>query len=266
MTPQSKAPKKAKTMKGKKHMKTIIHISYSAVKTATRNLAAIAGLILIGTASRTHTQSDTFDGTVLDTDKWVVTSPLIGGSVTQNDALYLTTDGISPSGFCFAPEAFGGGPGIGMRRKLGGDFDIQVDFRDFDGAYDGATQAFFQIYQDGDFAWRGNQLHIKRIRTQDGDFLQTVAAVNGVFPIQTGSPNSATSGTFRIVRVASQITTYFNGIEDLSLEAFSGPVTVTMSIGGPGQPGSVVFDNFLINSGTLVEPPLSCGPTCTAQV
>jgi hypothetical protein len=74
-----------------------------------------------------------------------------------------------------------------------------------------------------------------------------------------GSPNSATFGTFRIARVGSLITSYFNGVEDLSVVGFTGDVIVTMSIGGPGQPGSVVYDNFLINSGTLVEPPLSCG-------
>jgi len=44
-------------MKRKKHMKTIIHMLYPAVKTATRNLAAVAALILLGTASRTHAQS-----------------------------------------------------------------------------------------------------------------------------------------------------------------------------------------------------------------
>lgn len=84
-------------------MKTIIHMIYPAVKTATRNLAAVAALILIGTASRTHAQSDTFDGTLLDTDKWEVSSPIIGGSVTQNDALYLTTDGFEPANWCFTP-------------------------------------------------------------------------------------------------------------------------------------------------------------------
>src|SRR5881397_1458600 len=38
-------------------MKMKIHIVCPAVRTATRNLAAIAALILIGTASRTHAQS-----------------------------------------------------------------------------------------------------------------------------------------------------------------------------------------------------------------
>jgi len=139
------------------------------------------------------------------------------------------------------------------------------------GAYDAATQAFFYLYQDASEGYLGNQLSIKRLRTPDGDFVQSGGSVNGEIS-ETGSPNSATSGTFRIVRVGSQITTYFNGIEHFSLEAFSEPVIVTMAIGGPGQPGSVVYDNFLINSGMLVEPSLSCGPTptptpaCAAQV
>ena len=218
--------------------------------------------LLLGTVTIAYAQSDTFDGTILNTSQWIIASPIIGGSVTQNDALYLTTDGQEPSHFCFSPEAFGGGPGIGLRKKLAGDFDIQVDFRDFDATYDNYTQVFFQIYQDGDFNWRGNQLHMKIIRFDSGDGLQTVAAVNGVFPIQTGTLiPPTTSGTFRIVRVGSQITSYFNGNEDMSIAAFTGPVVVSMHIGGPGNSGSVVFDNFLINSGTLIEPLLSCGCT-----
>jgi hypothetical protein len=46
-------------MKGNKHMKTIIHIIYPAVTTATRNLAVVAALILIGTAARTESQTCT---------------------------------------------------------------------------------------------------------------------------------------------------------------------------------------------------------------
>ena len=242
-------------------MKTKIHVIYPGVKTANRRLVVVAALILIGIASRTHAQSDTFGGTVLDTDKWKVSSPIVGGSVTQNDALYLTTDGVEPAAFCFAPETIGAGPGIGMRRKLTGDFDIQVDFRDFNGLLGGYTQAFFGIYQDGDFAWRGNQFHIKIMRFPwGGDVIQSVAAVGGVFPIQTDTdPYPATSGTFRIVRSGSLISTFINGSLHFFLgEAFTGPVIVTMSIGGPGNGGNVVYDNFLINSGTLVEPALSC--------
>ena len=247
-------------------MKTIISVSYPAVKAVTRKLAAVTVLILIGTASGTHAQSDTFDGTVLDTDKWEVSDPLIGGSVTQNDALYVTTDGFEPGGWCFTPGHFGGGAGVAMKRKLSGDFDIQVDFSDFNGGYDAYTQAFLCVYQDATDTWRGDQFSIKRMRVPGGgDVIQSVAAVNGVFPIQTGTDYYPdTFGTFRILRIGNQITSFINGSVHFSIDAFSGPVIATMSIGGPGQPGSVVYDNFLINSGTLVEPPLSCGePTPT---
>jgi hypothetical protein len=64
-------------MEGKRHIKTIIHIFYPAVKTATRNLAAVAALILIGTASRTHANSDTVDETVFDTNKWAVFAQIV---------------------------------------------------------------------------------------------------------------------------------------------------------------------------------------------
>ena len=110
------------------------------LQNTTRNLAAFVALLLIGaTAPRANAQSDNFNGTVLDMDKWAVSGPIVGGSVIQNDALYLTTDGVESSNFCFTPDSFDGGPGIALRRKLEGDFDIQVDFRDFHGELGGYT-------------------------------------------------------------------------------------------------------------------------------
>jgi hypothetical protein len=252
-------------------MKTITKSARLSLKTKTNTLlGAVLILLVIGAAApRAHAQSDTFDGNVLDTERWVIAQPLGPSAVTQDDALYLASDN-TPGDFCFTPGNFGRGAGIAQRRKLEGDFDIQVDFSNFDGPFEDLVQAWLQIYQDGALGYYedgapifpGNQLHIKRMRASYGDFLQTVASVDGAFPIQSGlTPSSASSGTFRIVRVGSHITTYFNGVEDFSIGAFSGPVVVLIALGGPIG-SSIVFDNFQINSGTLVDPPLSCGGPC----
>jgi Concanavalin A-like lectin/glucanases superfamily/Bacterial Ig domain len=258
-------------VKANKHMKTITKSARLSMKTKTNTLlgAVLFLLVICAAAPGGHAQSDTFDGNVLDTERWVIAEPLGPSAVTQNDALYLASDN-TPGDFCFTPGNFGRGAGIAQRRKLEGDFDIQVDFSDFDGPFEDLVQAWLQIYQDGAPGYYengapifpGNQLHIKRMRASYGDFLQTVASVNGAFPIQSGlTPSSASSGTFRIVRVGSHITTYFNGVEDFSIGAFSGPVVLLIAIGGPIG-SSIVFDNFQINSGTLVDPPLSCGGPC----
>jgi hypothetical protein len=72
------------------------------------------------------------------------------------------------------------------------------------------------------------------------------------------SYDPVTSGTLRIARTGTQITTYFNGVEHITVEAFIGSVIVSMGLDGPLTGSSVVYDNFLINSGTLTGPALEC--------
>ena len=140
-----------------------------------------------------------------------------------------------------------------MRRTLSGDFDIQVDFTAFTGPSVNYVHAFFNVYQD-----QGNQLHIKRIRGSSFDGIQTVADVEGARTNGSVSFNPMTSGTFRITRSGSVITTFFNGTADLSILAFGGPVIVSLVFHCPGGIASVEYDNFVINTGTLVDPILVC--------
>ena len=153
------------------------------------------------------------------------------------------------------PGIFGPGAGISLRRKLSGDFDIQVDFTNFSGPSVDFVQAFFNVYQDQD-----NQLHIKRIRGFSTDGIQTVAKVGGGGLINgAASFNPVTSGTFRITRSGSVITAFFNEAPDFSIPGFSGDVIISLVLFGPeGESASVVYDNFTINSGTLVDPLLVC--------
>ena len=119
-------------------------------------------------AQRLTGQSDTFDGSLINTARWNVSTPLGGSTVTQNGALFVTsptdTDGKfsnTPFGFSDTPGLFGPGAGVGSRYKLSGDFDVQVDFSGFSVPPSNTefTQAFFNVYQDA-----GNQIHIKRIQ------------------------------------------------------------------------------------------------------
>lgn len=201
----------------------------------------------------TERDGDTFDGTAMNPLEWLVSAPLGASTVTQNDALFLTSDG-TPGTFCNTPGIFGPGAGIASRKKLSGDFDVQVDFRDFSGPNVDHIQAFFQIYQD-----QGNQLHIKRIRGSSIDGIQTVAKVGGVQIDGFVSFNPVTSGTFRITRNGDVITAFLNGVPDFAITAFSDAVIVSLVLlGSEGTSASVVYDNFTINCGTLVDPPLFC--------
>jgi hypothetical protein len=202
---------------------------------------------------------DTFDGTVLDTLTWEVSSPLGFSTVTQNQELLITSDG-SGGAFCHTPELFGPGAGIALRKRLVGDFDIQVDFRNFQGSAPNYA-AYLNIYQD-----QSHQLHIKRGHFDGGSVngIQTVAIVGGPDMINGEvSPNPVTSGTFRITRSGITIQTFFDGALDFSLEAFDGPVIVSLVFGADQEFGSVAFDNFIINSGRLVvvDHLWACGNT-----
>jgi len=115
------------------------------------------------------------------------------------------------------------------------------------------TQAFFNAYQDQD-----NQLHIKRISGPGVDGIQTVAKIGGSIINGAVSFNPLSSGTFRIVRSSGGITTYFNGSVDFSTSGISGDVIASLVLLGPQGEASVAYDNFKINSGSLVEPPLAC--------
>ena len=197
-------------------------------------------------------QIDTFDGNVIDSQKWEISGPLGASTVTQNNALILTSDG-SGAGFCNTPGLFGPGAGVALRRKISGDFDLQVDFSSFVGSSANFTQAFFNIYQDPD-----NQLHIKRIRGPGVDGIQTVAKLGGGIINGNASSNPVSSGTFRIVRSGGLITTYFNGAANFSISGLGGDIIASLVLLGPQGESSVAYDNFRIDSGSLVEPPLAC--------
>jgi PKD repeat protein len=126
------------------------------------------------------------------------------------------------------------------------------------------VQAFFNVYQDAD-----NQLHIKRIRGSSIDGIQTVARVGGgqingdVIPTPL-----VTSGTFRITRSGNTISTFFGGGENFRTSGINGDVVVSLVLLGPqGETASVAYDNFIINSATLVGLPAACAnqpPTITS--
>jgi hypothetical protein len=195
---------------------------------------------------------DAFDGATLDEATWEKSNPLNGSTVSQENGELVTTSDGTNGYFCANPNGWTPGQGVALRQRVSGDFDIQVDFRDFSGV--GAV--YFNVYQDS-----SNELQIKRDRNPDGrDYLQTFVVVTGTPIDGTYSDNEATAGTFRIMRTGNTIHTFFDGTHQYSVDAFGGPVLIAMVLGSPGsewETPRVVFDNFVIYSGTL-DPIETC--------
>ena len=216
---------------------------------------ALAGFLFNTSTSRAQVFTETFDGTELDLSNWEISAPLDGSTVSQDDELLLMNDDTFGS-FCNTDGLFGPGVGIALRHKLTGDFDIQVDFSGFAGIGVDWVQAFFNVFQDME-----NQLHIKRIQGPSANGIQTVALVNNSPNQNNVIGNNTSSGTLRIARSGSTITTYDNlGLNHTINGAFTGDVIVSLVLFVPlgGYTSNLAYDNFTINSGTLVEPPLTC--------
>jgi hypothetical protein len=202
--------------------------------------------------SKTALADDSFDGVMIDTEKWEAAFR-DGSSVVQNDALFVSHDGAESAKWDYASglESFAPAAGVVSKWKLSGDFDIQVDFSQFSAAPVSYGQAFFSIFQDD-----MNALHIKRIRSSWQDGVQTVY-IHGS-PVRHSSwvnSFSAPSGTFRIVRSGNTVTTFLNSSQHFSASGiFTGDVTVALTVGGPpNEITEVAFDNFVINTGTVVS-------------
>jgi hypothetical protein len=208
--------------------------------------------IFLFTSVETRGQSDSFDGTVIDETKWEVAMS-DGSTVIQNEALFITCGNSPDPEFPNTPGLFGPGSGIGSRCKLSGDFDIQVDFFGYTPVPElNWSQLFFNVYQDPT-----TQLHIKRITGTTVNGIQTIYTTTGSNRFGSGVTQfSGSAGTFRIVRTGSAVKTYYNigsgFVQHYSIPSgyFTGDVVVTINLSAD----SVVIDNFIINSGTIVCP------------
>ena len=212
-------------------------------------LAATSGLL--GPAA----QSDTFTGAAINPVKWEVSAPLGASTVTQDNALFVTSDG-TPGTFSTTPGLFGPGAGVGSRCVLSGNFDIQASFSGLSAPATDFTQAFFTVYQDA-----RNQLHIKRILGGGAHGIQTVFQLRGGVGPGAVSPFAGTAARFRITRDnGSVITTFadtgagFQG-DQPATGLFAGDVVVSLVLLGPdGALSSVTYDDFTVNSGAVICP------------
>jgi hypothetical protein len=192
--------------------------------------------------------SDTFSGSTINSTRWEISSPLGSSTVTQNNGLFLTSDGTGAS-FPDTPGLFGPGAGVDSKCMLKGDFDIQVDFNALSAPGPNFTMAFFNVYQDAN-----NQLHIKRISGTSANGVQTVYSSNGALTSLAVNAFSGTSGRFRITRKSSVLTTFFDPGSGFvqqfpGASLFSGNVLVSLTLLGPSRTSSsVTFQNFRVNS------------------
>ena len=199
--------------------------------------------------------SDTFTGAVIDSAKWEVSAPLGASTVTQDNALLVTSDGTLGT-FSTTPGLIGPGAGVGSRCVLSGNFDIQASFSALSAPATNFTQAFFNVSQDAQ-----NQLHIKRLLGASPNGIQTVFLRQGAAGPGPVSPFAGTAARFRITRDnGSDITTFADTgagfeVHRLATGLFGGDVVASLVLLGPGgATTSVTYDDFIVNSGTVICP------------
>jgi Tol biopolymer transport system component len=194
---------------------------------------------------------DSFDGTAIDTTRWQPWSEQ-GASVTETGGkLVLTT----------SPTALGteAGASVVSTYRLRGAFDIQVDYELTQWpANNDVSIAFCASPRPED----ENAL----LRTSwTGEVEQYSAAFNAwTDPTWISVPTTDTSGKLRLVRDAGNVLFDYYWRADTSQWVLIGSqqvsdadVVVILYIwGNVLAPASVAFDNFQVNSGLVVPPPI----------
>jgi len=146
--------------------------------------------------------------------------------------------------------------------KLRGDFDIEIYFENFNPAATDTTMLEFYVYNPN-----GNQkIRVERIRTSGSDNYYRWREYSTANSWQNGAYSTAsnTYGKMRITRSGSTFSCYYwNGSSWTLLSAPSTTISNTDDLyvyisGYTANPSyTASFDNFLINSGTVVPGTLS---------
>ena len=193
--------------------------------------------------------NDDFTGTDSDPpdpDLWTINQTLGGGTSIQSDKLNLVSTG-------------GDDAGVFGNYMLTGDFDIQVDFNLTTYPSTNAWGHYLYILEDG--LWV-NSVFVSKEYSGGLHRYHSRLVEGGATHEEAYSNSSDTEGKFRIVRSGSTIITYrWNGSSWTTLDTYAsnlvnGDVQIYLSInawtGNPSCEGN--FDNFTINSGTVIWP------------
>jgi len=162
--------------------------------------------------------SDSFAGSELNTDRWrlaVGSTTVYGAEVRQSDGLHF----VSPRGFTnriWFQNVLGDPYGLTStpratyaehRLPVNGDFDVQVDFSDWQ-CESGAFDWHFDLQLTGEPVERvRNHASVGRVVTGDLPRYEAVVGVNGVTVLNVQStPLSESQGKLRVKRAGSVVT------------------------------------------------------------
>ena len=200
--------------------------------------------------SATHavpaTPDDSFDGTVLDMNKW---QPIVsdGASLRQGGRLILATDGSQASA----------GASVASTWQLPADFDVQVEFQLGENwaapQHDHVDGAYLSV-EIGGQNYRVTRLGLP------GPAGQFMAWYSNGAPTKVINTD-ALAGKYRLTRTGTTLALFFdvgNGWQELDhITVPAGPAQVVMGSGSvnASQAFTTYFDNFRVNSGMPIYQP-----------
>lgn len=214
-------------------------------------------LSLLMTFSVPHTLSltagqnpnDDFNDNSLDSNKWLLAYPSATSSVIEtNQELQMELTSAS-SGSSFEAA-------VVSNWTIGGDFDIQVDYRLIVWPKDNGIRIGLQA---GPPTARGAPDVVERVSAEPEWGVGEVYLTHFSDEVQGVTPTNHTSGKLRLTRIGSSTTGYYwNQGEWIALHSSStstGNGSVQLSIRGHySTPGVLVaFDNFMVNYGQVSE-------------
>jgi hypothetical protein len=183
-----------------------------------------------------------------DTDVWY---PIYSISTGQDydpeiQSNSLRTRVANDSGLC----------GLDSKYVITGDFDIQIDFT-ADDPSDDYTVAFFQVHEVGTASNRARIYFASRPDTGGDYFAARLEGDTAQGP--TSDVTDVNPSKMRIVRSGSTVTFYYDNsgwVEIASWTWYDFDVTVRLFAANysSDNPSTITWDNFLINSGTVVQP------------
>ena len=231
------------------------------------------------------TFADSFDGNILNANRWRLgcsSQDFVGLEVRQNDGLefvfprgysdllfgshYPPTsyelDGYTLRGYGLRNDTVWAS--VGNRTPLTGDFDVQVDFSDYQGAVraDAPAEVRIGLLVEDAFYEQGPQNHafISMGQVAAGQRYRAQVVTGGTSQVDVTQSSSDTSGKFRITRSGSTVNLYYwtgtNWSSVASYSSFvSSAVYVAFHFSDLRGIGAIRLRNFTLNA------PLTSYPT-----
>jgi hypothetical protein len=149
-----------------------------------------------------------------------------------------------------------------LKQRMRGNLDISIDYSSLGSTSVNYLQAMFGVYIDSQSAARVGKIIGPGVGNTYPGFISgemSLVYIEGVRTTVGYNPNTATSGTFRIVRTGSVLETYVDGVLTATVADFgTGDAAVEITMAAPvGEFQEMDWDNFTIHEGTLVADPIA---------